>query len=360
MRAAVWYGKDDIRIEDVLIPDFSENEVLLKVLACGLCKTDVKKIQGTTLQTKGLLDPPRVFGHEIVGIIDKIGSNLEIPFRVGERVVIFHHVPCGNCYYCLRGIYTNCYDYMTDTTSSIGKPSGGGFAEYVRIPEIIAKRGMIEIPKKYDLFNTQAIQVEPTNCCLKAIRKANIWIGDDVAIYGCGPIGLTLIKLAKMRGAIIYAIDLVDYRLEKAKEYGADFTIKAPKRALNIAKTIVAVESPIAVEKAIECAQVGGTIVFFSEFGGEQKQNNIVDIIYGKELEIKGSYSSSYIDHELAANLVFNNTLNTNELISHVFPLEDLQKAVDLATKRRGSTWEGEEHSEVKESFKIVIEVSKD
>ncbi len=359
MRAAVWYGKDDIRIEDVLIPDFSENEVLLKVLACGLCKTDIKKIHGDTLQTKGVLEPPRVFGHEIVGVIDKIGSNLDIPFKVGDRVVIFHHIPCLDCYYCMKGDYVHCKTYREiDTASSIGLPSGGGFGEYVRIPEIIAKRGMIKIP--LPISNIQATQVEPTNCCIKAINKANIQLGDKVAIFGCGPIGLTLIQLAKMRGAMVFGVDLVSYRMVKAKEYGADYVHFGDSESLgkrNIDKSIIAVESPKAIEKAIRITRGGGTIVFFAEYGGEMGISNMVDLIYGKELTIKGSYSSSYQDHELSANLVFTNELNTNELISHTFPLEDLQKAVDLATKRRGSTWEGEEHSEVKESFKIVIKI---
>ena len=353
MRAAVWYGKDDNRIEEVPKPTIIGDDVLVKVLACGLCKTDVKKIQGTTLQTKGLLEPPRVFGHEIVGRIEEARS-LPIRFKIGDRVVIYHHVPCLQCKDCLRGEYVQCPSYkFFDTESGVGKASGGGFGEYIRVRKHIVERGMIKIPDH--ITNAQATQVEPLNCCIKAINKADIQLRDRVAIFGCGPIGLTLIKLAKMRGAVVYAIDLVEYRLKRAELYGARRWFNY---FLEVDISIVAVESPKAIEEAMEITRGGGTIVFFSEYGGEMETTGMIDLIYSKELIIKGCYSASYSDHELAAHVVFNN--DDFSEISHVFPLENLQKAVDLATKRRGSTWEGEEHSEVKESFKIVIEVSKE
>ena len=369
MKAAVWYGKGDVRIEEVAKPKITSDEYLLRVTACGLCKTDVKKIEGTTLSTKGVLEPPRVFGHEIVGEIEEVGSNIK-NVHEGERVAIYHHVPCLECYYCLHGNYAQCETYRKmDTTAGVGKPSGGGFAEYVKVPKLIAERGTIKIPDAVN--DIEATLMEPTNCCLKGIRKAHIFMGDTVAVFGQGPIGLTLDQLAKLCGAMVIGVDLVGYRLTKAKQVGGvDYRVKVlgdafEERIKEITEgrgvdiSIVAVESPKAVEQAIDITRAGGTVVFFAEYGGEigaSTLGNVVDLIYGKEITVKGSYSSSYIDHQLAADLVFKKRIKTKEMISHVFALDDIEEAVELAEKRRGFNWEGGKPTEIKESFKIVIE----
>jgi len=371
MRAAVWYGPGEIKIEDVPIPEIGPDDYLLKVTACGLCKTDVKKIEGVTLSTKGVLEPPRVFGHEIVGEIAKLGIHLRnLGLTEGDRVAIYHHVPCLECYYCLHGDYAQCETYRTiDTTAGVGKPSGGGFAEYVKVPKLVAKYGTIKVPD--DVSDEVATFVEPTNCCLKGIRKANIGIGDLVAIFGQGPIGLTLDQLAKLLGAKVIAVDLVDYRLNEAKEkYGADYIVNAQSASFveeikNITDgrgpdiSIVAVESPKAVEQAINITRGGGKVVFFAEYGGEvgaAQLGQMIDLIYGKEITIHGCYSSSYIDHQLAAELVFKNKIKAEDMISHVFDLDNLLEAVNLAEKRRNVGWEGEKSTDkLQKSFKIII-----
>lgn len=370
MKAAVWYGKGDVRIEEVAKPKITSDEYLLRVTACGLCKTDVKKIEGTTLSTKGVLEPPRVFGHEIVGEIEEVGSNIKNLYK-GERVAIYHHVPCLGCYYCLHGNYAQCETYRkTDTTAGVGKPSGGGFAEYVKVSKLTAERGTIKIPDAVN--DIEATLMEPTNCCLKGIRKAHIFMGDTVAVFGQGPIGLTLDQLVKLCGATVIGVDLVDYRLSKAmgegsvdyginaKFWGDTFEekIKEITEGRGVDISIVAVESPKAVEQAIDVTRAGGTVVFFAEYGGEMGAGvlgKMVDLIYGKEITVKGSYSSSYIDHQLAADLVFKKRIKTKEMISHVFALDDIEEAVELAEKRRGFNWEGEKPTEIRESFKIVI-----
>ena len=370
MKAAVWVGPNEIEIREVPIPKISQDEYLLKVTACGLCKTDVKKIEGVTLKTKGMLDPPRVFGHEIVGVIEELGAQLcNTGLKEGDRVAIYHHVPCLECYYCLHGDYVQCETYRTiDTTAGIGKPSGGGFAEYVKVPRLIAERGTIKIPD--DVNDRRAVFMEPTNCCIKGIRKANIAIGDYVAIFGQGPIGLTLDQLAKLQGANVIAVDLVNYRLKMAEKY-ADYTINAQSEAFaeemkEITEnrgpdvSIVAVESPKAVEQAINVTRGGGRVVFFAEYGGEVGADvlgEMIDLIYGKEITVTGCYSSSYIDHQLAADLVFKGVIEVDNMISHVFGIEKLKDAVELAEKRRPTGWEGEKIAEKpRESFKIIIE----
>jgi len=371
MKAAVYMGPNQIEVKEVPIPEIGPDEYLLRVTACGLCKTDVKKIKGVTLKTKGVLEPPRVFGHEIVGVIEKLGGHLQrrLKLKEGDRVAIYHHVPCLKCYYCLHGDYAQCETYRSiDTTAGVGKPSGGGFAEYIKVPSLVAERGTIKIPD--NVSDECATFMEPTNCCLKGIRKADIKIGDYVAVFGQGPIGLTIDQLAKLRGAIVLAVDLVDYRLVEAKKCGADYVVNAKTdsfmdkikdvtggRGVDI--SIVAVESPKAVEQAINVTRAGGKVIFFAEYGGEVGADilgEMIDLIYGKEITIHGCYSSSYIDHQIAADLVFNGIIKTKELISHVYNLDKLLEAVNLAEKRRDTGWEGEKIGEKpKKSLKIVI-----
>jgi len=371
MKAAVYCRPKQIKVKDVPIPEIGPSDYLLKVSVCGLCKTDVKKIQGVTLSTKGILKPPLVFGHEIVGVIEKLGKHLRhLSLKEGDRVAIYHHVPCLECYYCLHGNYAQCKTYRAvDTTAGIGVPSGGGFAEYVKVPKLIAERGTIQIPN--EVSNERASFIEPTNCCIKGINKADIQMGDSVAVFGQGPIGLTLDQLAKLRGAIVIAVDLVNYRLEEAsKKYNVDFTVGAQNeyfaeemRSITSGRgpdiSIVAVESPKAVEQAINITRDGGKVIFFAEYGGEVEASQLrqmIDLVYGKEISIYGCYSSSYLDHQLAANLVFENKIRTEEMITHTFGLHGLLKAVELAEKRRHFSWEGEKLTDAPErSLKILI-----
>ena len=357
MEAAVWYGKGDVRVEEVPTPEINDFECLVAVKYCGLCKTDVKKIHGHTLSTKGNLDPPRVFGHEIVGELCQVGKHVN-DWQEGDRVAIYHHVPCNNCYYCNNLQFSHCETYRTiDTSSSVGKPSGGGFAEFVKIPKLVVEKGMIKIPNNVN-FET-AVFMEPTNCCLKGIDKAEISIGDTVAVIGQGPIGLTLDQLATFSGAKVIGVDLVDYRLRKAMEsFGASYTINATKEdsvkkikeianGRGVDKSIVAVEEPAAVIQALKYTRPGGTIVFFSEFGSkyslteEEKSlgRKIVDEIYGKELKVIGSYSSSYLRHLDASDLVFTGRINTKDQISHITGLNKLKEMVEVASKRRANPW---------------------
>ena len=192
-----------------------------------------------------------------------------------------------------------------------------------------------------------------------------------MAVFGQGPIGLTLDQLAKLRGAIVIAVDLVNYRLEEAsKKYNVDFTVGAQNeyfaeemRGITSGRgpdiSIVAVESPKAVEQAINITRDGGKVIFFVEYGGEVEASQLrqmIDLVYGKEISIYGCYSSSYRDHQLAANLVFENKIRTEEMITHTFGLHGLLKAVELAEKRRHFSWEGEKLTDAPErSLKILI-----
>jgi L-iditol 2-dehydrogenase len=359
MKAAVYIGEGKIEYREIDVPKIGPEEALLKVAFTGLCKTDIKKI------TNDLLEPPRIFGHEIVGKIVRVGSKVENLFP-GERVAVFHHVPCLKCFFCLQGLYSQCKIYQTiDTTAGFGKPSGGGFAEYVKLPALVVNRGIIKIPKK--ISYEEAVFIEPTNCCLKAVDKAGIKINETVLILGQGPIGLTLTQLSKLGGAKVVATDLVDYRLRKSKKYGADYILNANKANLlakiklltegrGADKSIVAVESIAAINQAVQSTRPGGKVIFFFDLIKEREINLSPHIISHLEVELCGSYSSAWDLHDISAELIFNKRIDTADMITHIFPLKDLSKAVNLAKDRRHVDWNNKRLlPKFKESFKILI-----
>lgn len=358
MKANIYRGNGGLSYEDIPIPEIDDDEILLKVEICGLCKTDVKKIKND------LLEPPRIFGHEIVGTIADVGRKIKA-WKEGDRVAVFHHVPCLTCFYCREGKYSLCKTYRTVDTSAGFVPSGGGFAECVKVPRLVVERGLIKIPDNVSF--EEAVFIEPTNCCLKAVKKANIQLGDYVMVLGQGPIGLTHNQLAKLWGAKVIATDLVDYRLEKAKEFGADYTFNARNRRLSdgikeVTKgkgadiAIVAVESIEALEQALEAVRPGGKVVVFGEVGKGKRLSLDPNIIYGSEIELIGSYSSSFTHHELSAEIVFERKIKTTEMITHRYKLKDLAEAVDLANMRRDVDWAGHKLAgRPRENLKILV-----
>ncbi|MDD2665858.1 MAG: alcohol dehydrogenase catalytic domain-containing protein [Methanocellales archaeon] len=339
MKAAVYVGNGKIEIEDIPIPEINNDEVLLKAKTVGLCKTDVKKV------VYNLLDPPRIFGHEIVGEIAKVGENVwrngEKKFEVGDRVLVFHHVPCLECFYCLNEKYSQCETYgEIDTTAGYGKPSGGGFAEYTKIPNLVARRGLIKIPD--DVKYEEAVFVEPLNCCFKAIKRANISEKDTVLILGQGSIGLTLTQLCKIEKATVIATDLVDFKLNLSKNFGADYTIYTEDPSFvekirkfnngrDANKCLVAVESLSAVKQGLDAIDRGGDIIFV--FDKIKDKEVVIDpnLVSNKEIDIIGSYSSDYSLHDKSAELIFSRKINVKDMITHTFNLEEINKAIEMA-----------------------------
>jgi len=190
MRAAVYRGRDRVVVEQVPVPEIQEAEVLIRVAACGICGTDIKKIQ------HGFVAPPQIFGHEIAGTVVAVGRG-QRRWKVGDRVVSFHHVPCGACFYCERKLFSQCATYKKTGVTAGFDPNGGGFAEYVRVMPWVAERGVVAIPP--DVTFEEATFVEPVNTCLKAVEKARVAFGEFVVVVGQGPIGLLLMMLARLR-----------------------------------------------------------------------------------------------------------------------------------------------------------------
>jgi L-iditol 2-dehydrogenase len=342
MKAQVFRGVNQLSYEEIPIPAIAPDEILVQVRVVGLCQSDIKKIRHS------LYEPPRIFGHETAGIITDVGSNVK-DWQIGQRVVVMHHIPCMRCAYCLNDNFSMCDVYKNVTTTAGFTPSGGGFAEYVRVPgHIVENGGLIPIPD--DVSFEEASFVEPTNCCLKAVKKAQIKPGDTVLVTGAGPIGLMFVMLVRYFGARAIATDLIPSRCEKAMDVGAeaafdprdpelDSKVKDLTNGLGVDTTLLAVPSDKAFFQALECTRKGGKILFFAEFPDEIEIPINPNVLYRQEIDLMGSYSSSYRLQSLAAEIVFQRRIDVRKLISDRLPLKDLPQAVNMAVSPSPETY---------------------
>src|SRR5271168_3633740 len=220
MRAVVYRGVNDVRLEEVPVPEIGTGEILLRVHTCGICGTDLKKI------ATGSHSAPRIFGHETSGTIVKVGEDVR-KFGVGDRVVVFHHIPCGECYYCVHKTFAQCATYKKVGCTAGFEPSGGGFAEYVRVMDWIVEKGTVRIADGVSF--EQACFVEPVNTCMKGIETLQLVSGENVLVIGQGPIGIILSTLAKRSGATVVTSDLYAERLTISKTYGLTNGIDASR-----------------------------------------------------------------------------------------------------------------------------------
>ena len=334
MKAQVFRGVNQLCYEEVPTPSIEPDEVLVQVQVVGLCQSDIKKIRYP------LYEPPRIFGHETAGTIAAVGEAVK-DWQVGQRVVVMHHIPCMHCGYCLNDNFSMCEVYKNITTTAGFAPSGGGFADYVKVPgHIVQHGGLIPIPD--DISFEQASFVEPTNCCLKAVEKAQIKPGQTVLITGAGPIGLMFIMLVKYFGGRAITTDLLPSRIEKALSVGAEaaFDARDPELAskvqaltggMGVDTALLAVPSEKAFFQALDCTRKGGKILFFAEFPDEVEIPINPNILYRREIDLMGSYSSSYRVQALATDIVFNRRIDVDALISDRYPLQQLADAVERA-----------------------------
>lgn len=342
MKAQVFRGVNHLQYEEIPIPELADDEVLVQVKVVGLCQSDIKKIKYP------LYEPPRIFGHETAGTIFQVGAAVE-GWQVGDRVVVMHHIPCMNCGYCETGSYSMCETYKNITTTAGFAPSGGGFAEYVKVPgHIVRQGGLIAIPDRVTF--EQASFVEPTNCCLKAVKKAQICAGQTVLITGAGPIGLMFVMLVNHFGARAIVTDLIPARLEKALSVGALAAFDARDRSLTqkvqdltqsygVDVSLLAVPSDKAFFQALDCTRKGGKILFFAEFPDEVEIPLNPNLLYRREIDLMGSYSSAFPLQALSAELVFENKIDVDALISDRYPLSELAKAVEQAVQPTPETY---------------------
>ena len=348
MQAAVYRGVNDVRIETVPVPAIGPGEVLIQVHACGICGTDLKKIH------TGSHSAPRIFGHETVGTIAAVGTGVEA-FDVGDRVAVFHHIPCGDCYYCRKKTFAQCPVYKRVGCSAGFEPSGGGFAGYVRVMDWIVKRGLIKIPDGIPF--AQAMFVEPLNTCLKGVRSLNLAADETVLVIGQGPIGIMLASLAKRSGAKVFTSDLYPERHAVAARFGLDSPIDASRedvvqvvRAASEGRgadaVILAAAGNALIRTAMDAARPGGRVLLFAQ---TQHGEATIDpaAICVDEKALLGSYSASVEIQDDALRLVFDGYsqgYDLSRLVSHRFPLSEAVEALAVASEPKAT------------SMKIMIE----
>src|SRR5437762_282106 len=211
MMAAVYRGVDDVRMETVGVPEIGPREMLVRVHTCGICGTDLKKI------STGSHSAPRIFGHETSGVIAAVADGV-CGFQPGDRVVVFHHIPCRDCYSCRHRTFAHCDTYKKVGCTAGFEPSGGGFAEYVRVMDWIVCEGTVRIPDTFSF--EQACFVEPVNTCIKGSETLQLKQGETVLVIGQGPIGILLSILAQRAGASVITSDLYPQRLKIAETFG--------------------------------------------------------------------------------------------------------------------------------------------
>lgn len=346
MRAAVYRGNGIVQVESVSAPEIYSGEILIRVEACGICHTDLKKVE------YDLLPPPRIYGHETAGIVVAVGAEVT-KFKPGDRVIAFHHIPCKNCFYCDRKLYAQCKVYKKVGVTAGFEPAGGGFAQYVRVMDWIVERGVEKIPDGVSF--EQASFVEPVNTCVKAIDQADIRQGDTVAVFGQGPIGMIFTMLAKRAGARVLATDTMARRLKLAEEFGADIAadprtqdVEALARKMSDGRgadvVILATSVPGLVEQAIRASRPGAKILLFAQTSDQERIDLAGSDICKDERILFGVYSASVDLQKESAELVFSGALPVEKLISHKLPLDSIHEGFQLALHP------------VEESLKIVIQ----
>lgn len=334
MQAAVYRGDSVVSVDTIDTPVIGPGEILIRVEACGVCHTDLKKIE------YNLLAPPRIYGHETAGIVAHAGANVT-KFKPGDRVIVFHHIPCGGCFYCKRRLYAQCPVYKKVGVSAGFEPAGGGFSQYVRVMDWIVERGVEKIPDGVP-FEIAAF-VEPLNTCLKAVEQCDPQSDDVVLVQGQGPIGLLFTMLLKLRGCTILATDTIPRRLELSRQCGATFAVDP--RTTNVAAKLkeltdgrgadmvfVATNVKGLVEEAVSSSRPGAKIMLFAQTSDKERIELSGASICVGERSLLGSYSASVDIQKQSADLVFSGKLPLHLLISHRVPLDKIGFAFRLAT----------------------------
>lgn len=337
MRAIVYRGINDMRLETVPVPEIGPGELLIKIATCGICGTDLKKIH------KGSHSAPRIFGHEMAGVVAAVGAGV-MSFRVGDRVMSFHHVPCGECYYCRKQTPAQCPLYKKTGATAGFEPSGGGFAEYIRVMDfIVANGGVVHIPD--DVPFEQAAFVEPVNTVLKGVKLLDLAADDTVLVIGQGPIGLMHAALAARTGARVLTSDIFAERHAIAARFGLKDPIYADKEDVVkrvFAETegrgadavILAVGGNALIRTAMDAARPGGKVMLFAQTQhGEASFDPAAVCVDEKTL--LGSYSSSFAILDEVTDAVFGgyrSGFDLTQLISHRFPFEQAVEAIEIAS----------------------------
>lgn len=333
MQAAVYKGDSLVAVEQVPTPEIGAGELLVRVEVCGICHTDLKKIE------HNLLAPPRIFGHETAGVVVRAGRDVR-RFQPGDRVVAFHHIPCSDCFYCRRKLYAQCPVYKRVGVTAGFEPAGGGFSQYVRVMDWIVERGVEKIPDGVSF--ERASFVEPVNTCLKAVTACSPEAGEVVLIMGQGPIGLLFTMLVRRTGARVIATETLPRRRALSLECGAEQALDPG--AVDVGRivrrltenrgadlVILAASAPGLVEQAVESSRPGARILLFAQTSDTERIELSGASICAGERRIFGCYSASVDLQKESARLVFSGELPVELLVSHRLPLTKISSAFNLA-----------------------------
>jgi L-iditol 2-dehydrogenase len=321
MKAAVWYNNRDIRIEEVPLGRPGPGEMLVKVVSCGICGSDI-------VEWYRLPRAPLVQGHELGAEVVEVGASVT-RFKPGDRVFIAPKVPCGTCPYCRQGHFPQC--------SEVKERLPGGFAEYILVPEVLVDKGAYLLPGSisYD----QSTFIEPLACVVRSQSLAGLQDGQSVLVLGCGMSGLLQIQLAKTKKCTVVATDIVEKKLAYARDFSADLVLSAaadvPKRLADYlhkkADVVMLCSSALsAVEQAWACVDKGGAIVFFAVPGPEKTVTVPVNNFWTKEVRILTSYYCGPPDIQEAMRLLAAGAINVDRMITHRLPLEDIVRGFRL------------------------------
>ena len=332
MQAAVYHGKEDVRLETVPVPEIGAGELLVRIHTCGICGTDLKKI------ATGSHLAPRIFGHEMAGQVVALGEGVK-NFGIGDRVMVFHHIPCGACYYCRKKVFAQCPVYKKVGATAGFEPSGGGFAEYIRVMDWIVRKGVVKVPDHVSY--EQASFIEPVNTGIKAIELLRLQPDETVLVIGQGPIGIMLAMLARRTGATVVTSDLYPQRLKISESYGLRHNVNAGAsdpaarvRELTDGRgadaVILATPGNSLIKPAMDMTRPGGRVMLFAQ---TQRSEVAIDpsAVCLDEKTLMGSYSASVDLQEENVRLVFSGEIDFARLISHRFPLEQAVEALRLA-----------------------------
>ncbi len=334
MFAAVYRGAHRMVLETVPVPEISDGELLVRIHACGVCGTDLKKIE------LGLVDPPRIFGHEMAGTVVRCGRSVT-RFARGDRVAVTHHIPCRHCFYCRRKLYSQCEHYRRTGTTAGFTPAGGGFAAYVRVMDWIVEEGTTAIPDHVSF--EEASFLEPLNTCLKALETAALEAGEVVVIFGQGPVGLLMTQAAAVEGAQVIGLDFLQRRLQLSMEFGANLALHPKQDDVEAAVdnltegrgadlAIVATADSQVICTAQSLVRRGGRVLLFANtVPGELIPVDGARICV-EEKRLIGSYSSSVDLQDKTADLIFSRKVNVARLISHCLPLNRIAEAIHIAS----------------------------
>lgn len=335
MTAAVLYGKEDVKIEQVPIPRVSDGEVLIKVQVALTCGTDLKVYQRG--YHARMIVPPALFGHELAGVIEEVGPGVR-GFRTGQRVVALNSAPCGQCFYCSRHQENLCEDLLFNN---------GAYAEYIKIPRRIVETNMLSVPAS--VTYEEAAMVEPLACVLRGLHETNVEIGDTVAVIGAGPVGLMFVQVAKLAGCNVIAVVKRDSQVAFAKKLGADEIVQITNvqdpvdavRALTPDRrgadvVVEAVGRPEAWEQAIEMVRRGGTVNFFGGCASGVKVRLDTNRLHYSEVTLKATFHHTPETVRKAFTLICEKKIRGTDYITGEAPLSKLNSVLRHMLNRNG------------------------